>query len=98
MDTKLRLIVNFDNHRPKFSVENPPTIPQTGEVISFKWEDFIADESIVKELYEEEQDSVFICQVFMRKFTSKEVTVSITIYEEGEYNRYFRNNKSITKQ
>lgn len=69
----------------EFEIYNPPVIPAEGEIVNFRWEDFLEDEEDIKILKEHNENSVFICNVLCRNYSKGRVETHIELYEEENY-------------
>lgn len=89
MDLRLKFSFNDSTYSAEFTIVNPPTVPEEGEVIGFRWRDFIADETVINKLEKYGEDGIFIANVFSRTYTRDYVTVSVYLYEEQNYEDEF---------
>lgn len=68
-----------------FAIENPTTIPQTGEIFHVKFSDFIDDHKIAKALTDSAKYDVFVAHVKSRAYTKNTSTIIIHLYPESEF-------------
>ena len=84
MDLELNFEFN-DDGIVGFKIFNPPSIPNQGEVISVRWEDFITDSRSLEIINEIEANDVFRADIFTRRYTKSCVYVRLIAYREKDY-------------
>ncbi len=82
-----RIEVHFSNFSSdhEFRIENPSMLPCEGEIFSCEWSDYIADDKLVKELKEFEENSIFIVNILHREYKKARATLHIVLYNEEHY-------------
>ncbi|CAL1519171.1 hypothetical protein [Chitinophaga sp. MM2321] len=68
----------------EFQIINPQVLPAEGEIVDFKWDDFITDPGELELL--ENNDQTFVCSIVFKSYTASDVKIMVVLHEEQEYN------------
>jgi hypothetical protein len=88
MDLTLR--IEFDLVIQGFDIHNPPMIPCEGEVISFRWEDFITNADDLNTLNAYCEHNFFRVNILRREYTKDHAEVIVVLFEEEHYEAFRR--------
>lgn len=95
---KTILKVNFDALRfsgAAFEIINPSFLPLEGECFSADWAEFIKDQTLIDELNDFEDHSVFITNVVNKHYSRYVMEMIIVLVEEEEYRKMIAEQNSI---
>jgi len=73
-----------------FRIINPPTIPNTGEMVEFKWEDYIQDKELLQKIekVKTEEEECFIAEIFKRAYSLNEVKVRLILHKSAAFRQH----------
>ncbi|MFA6083514.1 hypothetical protein [Mucilaginibacter sp.] len=63
-------------------IENPPHIPQTGDPVNFKIEDFFKDKKVIKAFEDLDDGNLFYAERLQAKYSRDEIEVIVVVYQE----------------
>jgi len=89
---KLILKIAFDSRtRTQFDIENPPHIPDIGDIVNIKLEDYLTDVDDIKKLNEYSENGIW--KAGFKTITYEKDTVIVLIVLEEEEN--FKKNREL---
>jgi hypothetical protein len=83
--------------KERFEIKNPPVLPNEGDTVSFKWEDYLNDQENIRKLREYELNSKFLrANIITKRYSKEGVEVVIFLFEESDYLKEEQQNKELS--
>lgn len=90
MIMKVILRIQFDSIcHATFDIENPPVIPNEGEIVDFRWSEFIDDKNDLRLLTEYGEYGVWVANILCKTYAKDNVIVFVALMQEEHYKEHY---------
>jgi hypothetical protein len=95
MEITLRVVFN-SLVKERFEIKNPPVLPNEGDTITFKWEDYLNDQENIQKLREYEYNRMFRAKIITKRYSKDGIEVVILLFEESDYLKEEQKTKEVS--
>lgn len=88
MDVRVEFVFNNPELGPGFEIQNPPVLPENGDILNFDWESYLSDKRQISLIHSFEQEHSFVAQIVGKAYSPKQVVVTVSLHKDVDYEEY----------